>query len=318
MSPFLLPAPYNTPVILMENKNNSMKQDLRSRSVYSHSEKLQLTLQTELSFRYYLLPSISENSTRRAFEFIDLESGRSIVIRETELITYDELESQLKYANPFYSLLHRKNLSELTIKGKKELVENILLLSPIKFMSTTASFGPFFGSGILLKEKFLGGNSQSDITVKTYAPEIPVISVSSSQQDFFYVFGADGIYRFVIDAPSRGAISVILEDDIFTKLSTDSEGPEIKNNQVVSLLQAQDAFLQGSEQSFLTFYINEANSLSNVKILHAEIDLTETAKLALTRNIEAVQKFIKDKNVYKSFNDIKNQLAPMEKPGEKR
>ncbi len=318
MSPFLLPAPYNTPVISINNKNSSVKHDLRSRSVYSHSENLQLTLQTELSFRYYLLPSVVENATKRAFVFTDLESGRSIEIRETEVLSYDELEAQLQYGNPLYSLLHRTKLNELTLKEKKEIVENILSLSPIKFMSTTASFGPFFGSGILLKEKFLGGNSSSDITVKAYAPETPVISVSSSQQDFFYLFGKDGIHRFVIDAPSRGGMTAILEDSFFTKFTADSEGPEIKNTQVVTLLQALDAFLQGNEQSFLTYYIIEANSLSNVKILHAEMDLTETAKLALIKNIEAVQKFIKDKNVYKSFNDIKNQLAPMEKPGEKR
>lgn len=318
MSPFLLPAPYNTPVIFLHTKNNTLKQDLRSRSIYSHSETLQLTLQTELSYRYYLLPLIMENPGKRAFKFIDLETGRSIEVRETEVLSFDELEAQLKYANPFYNLLYRQKLNDLSVKEKKEIVENILLLSPIKFMSTTASFGPFFGSGILLKEKFLGGNSSSDITIKTYAPETPVISVSSSQQDFFYVFGADGIHRFEIDAPSRGTLTAVLEESFFTKLIVDSEGPEIKNTPSVSLLKAQDEFLQGREQSFLTYYIIEANSLSNVKILHAEMDLTETAKLAFIRNIDAVEKFIKDKNVYKSFNDIKNQLAPMEKPGEKR
>lgn len=317
ISPFLLPAPYNTPVHLVSGKTNSLKQDLRSRSIYAHSQAMKLTLQTELSFRYYFQP-IFANSNKRAFQLIDLEAQKNVIVKEDTSYSYAELEERLFYANPLYSLLHPTPLKDLSIKNKKELFQSVLLLSPIQLKTTAAAFGPFFGSAILLKEELLGGNPATNTTIKTYAPENPLIFVSTPEQDFFYLFEDQRVIRFVIDSNKRGPLTAVLEDDIFTKFLVENEAMQATTGNSQDFLLTQDKFLQGDEQSLLTYYIQEAKSLSNVKIIHANMDLTENAKLALIRNIEVVQQFIKDRNIYKSFNDIKNQLTPMEKPGEKR
>lgn len=315
ISPFLLPSPFNSNLTKVTNDQRGLK-ELHTRTIMSYSKDLNISLSAELPFRYYLLPTIIK-ATKRAFQLIDLKSGESIIVEEVDDLSFESLEEQLEYGNPLYSTLHKSPLTEATVKEKKALVESVLLLSPINLKESAKALGPFFGSGVLVKESLMNGNLKNDMVLKTYLPETPILFLSSSQQDFFYLFGPERMRRFVADSIHRGSLLTVFEQSVFTKLIQDNN-PLKPNNQNVTILEAQDAFLHGDEQTFLTYYVGIANSLSNVKIIHAEVDLTDKAKLAVIRNIEAVQKFIKNKNVYKSFNDIKNQLAPMEKPGEKR
>lgn len=316
ISPFLLPSPYNSNLTLVSSDQIGLK-ELHTRTIMSYSKDLSISLSAELPFRYYLLPTI-KNATKRAFQLIDLKADESLIVEEVDDISYESFEEQLEYGNPLYSTLHKSPLLDSTLKEKKALVESVLLLSPINLKESAKALGPFFGSGVLVKESMMNGNLKNDMVLKTYLPETPILFLSSTQQDFFYLFGPERMRRFVADSIHRGSLVTVFEQSIFTKLIQDNSNPLKPNNQNVTLLEAQDAFLHGDEQTFLTYYVGIANSLSNVKIIHAEVDLTDKAKLAVIRNIEAVQKFIKNKNVYKSFNDIKNQLAPMEKPGEKR
>jgi hypothetical protein len=316
ISPFLLPSPYNSNLTLVGHDQFGIK-ELHSRTIMSYSKDLQMGLSAELPFRYYLLPTIV-NANKRSFQLIDLKSDESIIVSETDDQSYESLEAQLKYGNPFYSTLHKSPLAQDSLKEKKALIESVLLLSPIQLAKSAKALGPFFGSGLLVKESLMNSNIKNDMVLKTYRPETPLFFLSSSQQDFFYLLGPDRIRRFEVDSLTKGNLITVFEQAIFTKLTIDTENPIKPNKQNVTILEAQDAFLHGDEQTFLTYYVGIANSLSNVKIIHAETDFTDQAKLAVIKNIDAVLKFIKNKNVYKSFNDIKNQLAPMEKPGEKR
>jgi len=155
--------------------------------------------------------------------------------------------------------------------------------------------------------------------VKYYRPETPVIFISSSKQDFFYLFTQDGLDRFVVDSTKRGQLTTVFEQEIFTKLLQydNQDINKIKNNQQIDILEAQDAFLHGDENTLLTYYVGIANSLNNTKIIHHELDLTDKAKAVVVKNIEDVQKFIIDKKIRNSFDDLKKQLTPMENPGEK-
>lgn len=316
IAPFLLPSPYNSNLTLIGYGQFGIK-ELHSRTIMSYSKDLGISLSAELPFRYYLLPMVV-NANKRSFELIDLKSGEHIIVSETDDQSYESLEAQLKYGNPFYSTLHKTPLVQDSLKEKKALIESILLLSPIQLAKSAKAFGPFFGSGLLVKESLMNSNIRNDMVLKTYKPETPLFFLSSSQQDFFYLLGTDRIRRFVVDSVNKGHLVTVFEQAIFTKLAMDPDNDIKPNNQNVTLLEAQDAFLHGDEETFLTYYVGIANSLSNVKIIHAEADFTDQAKLAVIKNIDAVLKFIKNKNVYKSFNDIKKQLAPMEKPGEKR
>jgi hypothetical protein len=316
VSPFLLPTPYNSNLTAISNEQKGLK-ELHTRTIMSYSKELQMSLSAELPFRYYLMPTIT-NLSKRAFQIVDLKTGDSMMISEVDDMSYEIFEDQLKYGNPLYSTLHKSSVIGSTLKEKKALVESVLLLSPINLAKSAKTLGPFFGSGILVKEALMNGNLKNDMVLRTYMPETPVLYLSSTQQDFFYLLDPVRMRRFVVDSTNRGNLLTVFEQSVITKLNQDSNNPLTPNHQNVTILEAQDAFLHGDEQTFLTYYVGIANSLSNVKIIHAEVDLTDKAKLAVIRNIEAVQKFIKNKNVYKSFNDIKNQLAPMEKPGEKR
>lgn len=316
VSPFLLPTPYNSNLTSITNEQKGLK-ELHTRTIMSYSKELQMSLSAELPFRYYLMPIITK-LTKRAFQIVDLKTGDSMTVSEVDDMSYESFENQLKYGNPLYSTLHKSSVIESTLKEKKALVESVLRLSPINLAVSAKALGPFFGSGILVKEALMNGNLKNDMVLKTYMPETPVLYLSSTQQDFFYLLDPVRMRRFVTDSTNRGNLLTVFEQSVLTKLNQDSNNPMIPNHQNVTILEAQDAFLHGDEQTFLTYYVGIANSLSNVKIIHAEVDLTTPAKLAVIKNIEAVQKFIKNKNVYESFNDIKNQLAPMEKPGVKR
>lgn len=317
ISPFLLPPPYNAQLTLMNAPEKKTK-ELRTRTINSYSSELGMDLSAELSLRYFLFPAISDDLKKRSFQLTDLKTKRSIMIRQTAEIKYSDIESKLEYANPFYSSLHKTHFEALSLKKKKELISDILLLSPLEFKNTATSFGPFFGSAILVKDFLLDNNSTNNMILKTYLPETPVMFIGGAQQDYFYLFEEHYLSRFSVDSKGQDPLISVFEKEIFSKLVVDPNPPVSLNRKRVSLLKAQEAFLHGDEQSFLTYYVEVANSLINAKIMYGEEDLTENAKLALIRNIEAVQKFVTDKTVYKSFNDIKNQLAPMEKPGEKR
>ena len=313
-SPFLMPPPYNSHVTLLKDNSAGVK-DLHSRTIMSYSKDLKLNLNAELPFRYYLLPSI-ESINKRSFELIDLVSGEIMTISEVDNLSYETIEAQLKYGNPLYSSLHNTTLFHSSLEEQKSLIQSLFLLSPVQLIKSTKEFGPFFGSALLVKKSLLNANLDNNLMLKSYKPSTPLFFLSGSNQNFFYLLGNDRLTRFNVDSKTKGNLINVFEEAIFTKLTHDNENFIKPDNQNLTILAAQDAFLNGDEQSFLTYYVGVANSLTNTRIIHDESDYTEQAKIAVIKNINALLKFIKNKNVYKSFNDIKTQLAPMEKPGE--
>ena len=316
-SPFLLPLPYNSHLTLLGDDQVGTK-DLHTRTIISYSKDLQMNLSAELPFRYYLLPSI-ESINKRSFELVDLVSGEILTISEVDNLNYEVIESQLKYGNPLYSTLHKSSFIQSSLEEKKMLIQSAFLVSPIHFIKNTKEFGPFFGSALLLKKSLINANPENDMILKNYNSKTPLFNLSSSKQNFYYLLGPDRMTRYLVNSVNKSNLVEVFEQAIMTKLSlvsVDSENFNKPNNQNATILEAQDAFLHGDEHTFLTYYVAIANSLTNTRIIHAESDYTEQAKLAVIKNINGFLKFIKDKSVYRSFNDIKILLAPMDKPGE--
>lgn len=315
-SPFFLPSPYNLPITPMADEVSTHK-ELRTRSIFSFSKDLQVNLNAELSPRYMLLPYVREESKKRAFQLFDLKTNTSVVVKEVRDFLYNDLDDQMEYANPLYKTFHRLPFSELTTREKKEMIGVTLMSSPGQVKSLFSNFGPFFGSAILIKARLMEGISTNEATLKFYAPQSPMFFIGSTGVDYYCVFTPMGIKCFSIDSPNKGALSAVFEEQIWSKLLSESENTVVLNRQTVDLLLAQDSFLHGDEQTFLTYYVGVANNLSNARIVHAEMDLTDRAKRAVIKNIDAVMKSVTNKNVHKSFADIKNQLTPMENPGDK-
>jgi hypothetical protein len=316
-SPFTMPVPFNTQVTAFKLEESAPK-ELHTRTVNSYSKDLGMELSTELPYRYLLLPMITGGRKRRSFQFFDLLNNQSIIVEEKEDFTFDDLEERLKYSNPLFSLFQRTALKDLTLKEKKELIVSAILITPVHLKYSAKSFGPFFGSALLLKSLMLDKNPSNDIVLKTYRPETPVMFLASTQQDLFYLFERQGLTRFQVEGLKNSSLVATFERDVFSKLVSDFNPQVSANQKSPTILSVQDAFLHGDEETILTYYVEVANSLLKDKIVYEEVDMTEKAKLALIGNIKSVQKFITDVNVYRSFNKILNQLAPMEKPGEKR
>ncbi len=316
VSPFFLPSPYNLALTLVSNEESPHK-ELRTRSIFSFSKDMQVNLNAELSPRYLLLPYVGEETKKRAFEISDLKTNSKIVIRETKDLLYTDLDEQIEYANPLYRTLHKLSFSELSTAEKKEMIKAALLATPATTKSLLFYFGPFFGSAITLKNRLTEEITSNDAIVKFYNPQSPMFFIGSSTLDYYYLFTPNGLKCFVVDSPKKGSLSTVFEEQIWSKLLSESENTVVLNRESVGLFEAQDSFLHGDEQTFLTYYVGVANNLSNVRIMHSEMDLTDRAKLSVMRNIDAVIKAVTNKNVHQSFLDIKNQLTPMENPGEK-
>ncbi len=317
ISPFLLPLPYNPSTTVMGENQDSHK-ELRTRSLYSESHALGVKLSAELSSRYYLLPFADpENRSTRAFQFFDLKNSQSLIIKEVRSISFDEIEEQLMYANPFYTTLRSRKLANLSLKEKKEFIQKVFTTAPGNLKNSLMSFGPFYGSSVLLKT-FLTSTETSDMTVNFYRPEMPMMSASGNAVNFYYLFSRDSIKVYSSHGKSDKALLPAFEEQVFSKFLSEDDESVILHKQNVSILAAQDAFLQGDDHTFLTYYVGVANNLANAQMTSQGDEFTEKAKLALISNIESIEKVITNRNVLQSLTDIKNQLTPMEKPGVKR
>lgn len=317
LSPFLLTAPYNPSVTMSLDSQNSLK-ELKTRSLYSESSVLGVKLNAELSLRYFLLPFIDPtDKSLRGFQLFDLKNSQNIVLKEERTISFHDIEEQLKYANPFYTSLRTRHLDQLSLKEKKEFIQKVFNTSPLNLKNSLMSFGPFLGSSVLLKT-FLTTEESSDLTINFYRPETPAMVINANNGSYFYLFTRDSIKVFSTVALGNKALLPIFEEQVFAKFLSEDAETAILNKQNVSILAAQDAFLQGDEQTFLTYYVGIANTLPIVSTNSQDIEFTDKAKLALIKNIESTLKVVTNRNVIQSLNDIKNQLTPMEKPGEKR
>lgn len=316
-SPFIMPAPFNTPVTLI-NIDDQITKELHTRTISSFSKDLGMGLSTELSYRYMLMPLISGGLRRRSFQFVDLIKNQSLTVVEKENYAYEELQERLSYANPLYSVVQPISFSILPIKDKKQILEDALLITPLHLKNSAKSFGPFFGNALNLKSLLLDKNEGNDIALKTYKHETPLLFIGSTQQDFFYLFGPTSLLKFQVESQGNRSLAAVFEKFVFSKLVPEPDAQFAVTDTKPTILSVQDAFLHGHEDSILTYYVEIANSLMKEKTMYEEVDLTEKAKLALLGNIKSNQKFITDVNVYRSFTNLINQLTPMEKPGEKR
>ena len=317
ISPFLLSHPYN-PSMAIALENQTPHKELRTRSLYSESKLLGVKLSAELSPRYYVLPYVDTvKKSSRAFHFFDLKNSQNVIVQEVRSISFDEIEEQLMYANPLFDSLRSKKIESFSLREKKELIQKILSTSPASVKEALLTFGPFYGSAVLLKT-YLTSPETTDMTVNFYRPETPVISISTNAGSFFYLFSRDSLKVYSAHEQGEKALLPAFEEQVFSKFLSEEDESVILNKQNVSILSAQDAFLQGDEQTFLTYYVGIANTLPKVPATSKDDEFTEKARLAFISNVESVEKAVTNRNVLQSFNDIKYQLTPMEKPGVKR
>jgi hypothetical protein len=224
----------------------------------------------------------------------------------------------LKYGNPLYSLYENKDFNLLPISTKKKYLEMSLTLTPINLKEAVLSFGPFYGSLVLIKKELLSDLGFSDTSVKLFNPETPGIFVGSDKKDYFYLFGPRGLTRLQVEGDNRRALVSIFEQFIFSKLVLRSEKNIYNSSQHSEILEAEDALSYGNEEALLTYYTSIVKDLTNQKIVDGKTDLKIEGLNALLLNIKSVKSHLKNQNVVNSFENIINQLTPMEKPGEKR
>jgi hypothetical protein len=316
LSPLLLQTSEKvTPIsIIPENQIKKLK-TLQTRSLSSYSQSLGIELKTEQTPRYFLLPLMSakrSDEIHRGFQFIDLKTNSQITIQEIGHIDYTEIEDRLEYANPFFSQLHHGAISKKSPQLIKELIVQGLKISPLSFTKAIQHFGPFFGSAILLNEEIIGRfksdeQSLTSPVVKFFHANSPFFVIRYGKIDLLYFFTERSISILSIPA-TNPVLTEAFHDEILSalKFSPGHQAPTIKS---IGILEAMDAFLSGDERSFLTYYINEANKLTQTPLIIDGTNLSESSKNFIAQNITLNQKIIRNKDIFKLFNDLKIVLT---------
>jgi hypothetical protein len=317
---FFLPFPFNSNISVLPPPKKKTKSALHTITLSSFSQELGVSLKTEMSPRFFLLPLLQSSQEKmertRGFQFFDLKTKRDLKVMETGSISYESLNRQFEYANPLFSALHKRPLHLMSKIKIKELVSEALMLSPLTLTDAFEPFGIFFGSSVLVKKDLLSlfvNETQlaQGSVIRFFSTDNPFFILRHGKADLVYFFSETGISVLSIESGTDVLMEQGFEDEILSKFQF--VAPDFADNfpatRAIGILEALDAYLLQDEQTLLTYYINEVNKLTRNPIIIEGVDLSEAAKAAFIQNISANQKFVKNKTIHTSFEALKTQLA---------
>jgi hypothetical protein len=318
---FLLTFPFNSDIaVLVPPQKKNTKSVLHTVTVSSFSQALGVSIKTEMSPRFFLLPLLQSDSQgvarSRGFHFFDLKTKRDLKVMEVGSISYEDLERQFEYANPLFSALHKRPLHLMARIKIKELIANTLMLSPLTLTDAFTPFGIFFGSTILVKKELLSlfvseAQLAQGSVVMFFSKDNPFFILRHAKADLVYFFAEKGISVLSIVTDPDALMEQGFENEILSKFQfvAPDFADNFQSSKSLGILEALDAYLLQDEQTLLTYYINEANKLSRNPIIIEGVDLSEAARAAFIQNISANQKFVKTKTIHTSFEALKTQLT---------
>jgi hypothetical protein len=317
---FLLPFPFNSNISILPPPKKKNKSALHTITISSFSQELGVSLKTEMSPRFFLLPLLQSNQEKmeraRGFQFFDLKTKRDLKVIETGFISYESLNRQFAYANPLFSALHKRPLHLMSKVKIKELISEALMLSPLTLTDAFTPFGIFFGSSVLIKKNLLSlfaseAQLSQGSVIRFFSTDNPFFILRHGSADLVYFFSEKGISVLSIESGTDVLMEQGFEDEILSKFQF--VAPDFADNfpatRALGILEALDAYLLQDEQTLLTYYINEVNKLTRNPIIIEGVNLSDAAKAAFIQNISANQKFVNNKTIHTSFEALKTQLA---------
>jgi hypothetical protein len=321
ISPLIVQNDLKPIITIVPNNNLAIKKELKTQSLDFESRRMQIALQTELPYRFLFIPYPELNKDKSfsiGFEFHDLINEKKLNLKAVEVITFEDLESLTSYSNPLQKIHFRSNLSEWTLKQKKNFIFESLKVSPLNIIAITKLYGPFFSSAISVRNKLLSpfNKNQPEFTIETFSEDSPVFIISNKNKIVLYLVTAEVIHMFDINRQEKDFETLTYFNDYMTKHFTliDQSESRYKKTQL-DLFYALDRLMENDEKSFLTYYVSLVNNDQTRLVSFNEKDLTFQVFKVLRENLRDLSSKLKSEDSQKTINQLIKQLTPMEIPG---
>ncbi len=297
LSPFFLRPPF-TATITDDHLRAPKYRDVHTNSLVSSSSTLGISLRSELSNQFALLPYFEKK--KLGFVLYDLTNNKALIMKEEQREAMSSALFKLRYANPLASLtIPNEQIANEALKNKTLECLHISLLHIIPGL---VDFGPFLSNSFLFKNEFLKNfGLQDNFFINSFDKKNPALRISSGKEEKVFLFTKKEIIEFTLTNPKQtnlldNLMSGVLAGMYFDQSTSKREGPP-------QILEVISSFERGNVQTILTYYINEVKK--------AQTSNNSQWRLFLKKNILQTKQALNGrttKNIEKSFDDIINSL----------
>lgn len=301
-SPFFLGPPYTANITPEKNFPPKYK-DVHAISLSSASKELGLSLNSELSNQYALLPYFENKKI--GLVLYDLKNDKALLMQEQNRLSLSEALFRLRYANAFSSLSVPDYFIGHELLKNKSLKS--LTLSLTTLIPGLLEFGPMLANGFLFKESFLKNfRSQDNFLLNSFDKKNPVIKISTNNEEKVFLFAKKEIIEFSLIGPKLSALLDNFTSGVLAGLSfNQTANDKLRTPQI---LEALEAFEHSDDHTLLTYYINEAKKINNLNNPKWRAFLKKNILQTKQALLEDKMRINSNKNIEKSFNDIINTL----------
>jgi hypothetical protein len=304
LSPFFLKSPFNASVAL--KKNHSPKSiNVHTTNISSYSRELGFSLNSELNNQFLLLPYFEKNKI--GIVLYDLKNKNSLLLKEEKRIEVKEALFKLRYANPLASLTIPNNELEAEILKIKTMQS--LEISVASLFKSFMQYGPFLANRFLFKEQFLHQfeKAEDNYLFNPFDDKNPALVIEGTGIGIkVFIFARKEIIEFSLIGPANSMLLENFSNSILGGLRYDqSTTDRLKTPQILEVL---EAFERSNYSTILTYYINEAKKVQEIKNPSWHSFLLKNLQQTKRALVEDKTRIGLKKNYVTSFDDIIKSL----------
>ena len=304
LSPFFLKSPFNSSVTL--EKNHMPKfMNVHTTNISSYSREMGFSLNSELNNQFLLLPYFKINKI--GLVLYDLKNKNSLLLKEEKRIDVKEALFKLRYANPFASLTIPNNDLEAEVLKIKSMES--LEISVASLFKSFMQYGPFLANRFLFKEQFLHQfeKAEENYLFNPFDNKNPALFIEGSgKKKNVFIFARKEIIEFSLIGPDNSKLFENFSNNILGGLRYDqSTTDRLKTPQILEVL---EAFERSDYSTILTYYINEAKKVQEIKNPSWQSFLLKNLQQTKSALVEDKTRIGLKKNYITSFDDIIKSL----------
>jgi len=304
LSPFFLKSPFNASLALEKNHVSKFV-NVHTNNISSYSRELGFSLNSELNNQFLLLPHFEKN--KLGLVLYDLKNKNTLLLKEEKRIDVKEALFKLRYANPFASLTIPNNVLDAEILKLKSMES--LEISVASLFKSFMQYGPFLANRFLFKEQFLHqfDNAEENYLFNPFGDKNPALFIEGTAKNKkVFIFARKEIIVFSLIGPDNSLLFENFSNSILGGLRYDqSTTDRLKTPQILEVL---EAFELSNYSTILTYYINEAKKVQEIKNPSWHSFLLQNLKQTKSALVEDKTRIGLKKNYVTSFDDIIKSL----------
>lgn len=277
----------------------------QSPQVYLEFSTLIFKNSSDTLLNSYILPIWSENELAEIKIVGPNQVNQQISSEKFKIInfmSYNDIENNLKYANPLYSLLNKKLIQRLPKNKIHELVLPILASRSNDWKNILVQLGPYFGNITQLKKIFYT-HSQRVIKIKSYDD----FFLMTTQDKKAYILYFAKYHLFLMNVP----------EDFIQKLAKNRQFASSIDLSFLNSLSTCTTLLKDrvnclpNYTSLLTYYSNKVKNLLLLSTENKNHVLVKEYKMALIESINSLRQYLNNDTTRSDFNLLFDQLTPL-------